>query len=74
VQTDVYRLPNLVDRPAVGSVDEPTRGGARLLVVDDEPNISALLSATLRLFAFEVRVVGRGHEVLAAARSSGPTS
>ena len=29
--------------------------GARLLVVDDEPNICALLSATLRHVGYEVR-------------------
>ncbi|WP_030487810.1 response regulator transcription factor [Micromonospora chokoriensis] len=39
----------------------------RVLVVDDEPNICALLSATLRLIEFEVRVAGGGHEALAAA-------
>ncbi|GGM20961.1 DNA-binding response regulator [Micromonospora sonchi] len=39
----------------------------RVLVVDDEPNICALLSATLRLIEFDVRVAGGGHEALAAA-------
>jgi two-component system OmpR family response regulator len=38
-----------------------------VLVVDDEPNICALLSATLRLIDFDVRVAGGGHEALAAA-------
>jgi two-component system, OmpR family, response regulator len=36
-------------------------------VVDDEPNICALLSATLRLIDFEVRVADGGHEALRAA-------
>ncbi|MET0417172.1 MAG: response regulator transcription factor [Actinoplanes sp.] len=39
---------------------------ARVLVVDDEPNISALLSATLRLVEFEVRVADTGQRALAA--------
>jgi two-component system OmpR family response regulator len=33
---------------------------AKVLVVDDEPNICALLSATLRLIDFEVRVANGG--------------
>jgi two-component system OmpR family response regulator len=40
---------------------------AKVLVVDDEPNICALLSATLRLIDFEVRVANGGREALAAA-------
>src|SRR5262245_61549355 len=40
---------------------------AKVLVVDDEPNICALLSATLRLTDFEVRVAGGGREALTAA-------
>ena len=39
---------------------------ARVLVVDDEPNISALLSATLRLVEFDVRVADPGHKALVA--------
>ncbi len=42
-------------------------GGARLLVVDDEPNLRALLSATLRLVGYEVRVAGNGTEALTVA-------
>ncbi|MEU8664702.1 DNA-binding response regulator, partial [Actinoplanes philippinensis] len=40
----------------------------RVLVVDDEPNISALLSATLRLVAFDVRVAETGHGALVAVQ------
>jgi two-component system, OmpR family, response regulator len=40
---------------------------ARVLVVDDEPTISALLSATLRLVEFDVRVAETGYRALAAA-------
>lgn len=40
---------------------------AKVLVVDDEPNICALLSATLRLVEFEVRVAYSGQDALSAA-------
>jgi two-component system OmpR family response regulator len=46
--------------------------GARLLVVDDEDNIRALLAATLRLTGYEVTVAGGGHEALAAAARTDP--
>jgi ABC-type glutathione transport system ATPase component len=48
---------------AVPETDAGGRGD-RLLVVDDEPNICALLSATLRLTGYEVRVATGGHEAL----------
>ena len=50
----------------------PTGTAGRVLVVDDEPNICALLSATLRLTGFEVRVAGGGHEALVAAEDFEP--
>jgi two-component system OmpR family response regulator len=52
-------------------VESPS-GAGRLLVVDDEANICALLSATLRLTGFEVRVAGSGQEALAAAAEFEP--
>ncbi|SDS26866.1 two-component system, OmpR family, response regulator [Actinoplanes derwentensis] len=45
---------------------------SRVLVVDDEPNISALLSATLRLVAFDVRVAESGHGALLAVQEFEP--
>ena len=51
-----------------GDDSRPTR----VLVVDDEPNISALLSATLRLVAFEVRVADSGHGALVAVEEFEP--
>jgi two-component system, OmpR family, response regulator len=45
---------------------------ARVLVVDDEASIRALLSATLRLTGFEVRVASGGHEAMAAAAEFSP--
>ncbi len=44
----------------------------RVLVVDDEPNISALLSATLRLIDFDVRSAGGGNEALLTAAEFQP--
>jgi two-component system OmpR family response regulator len=49
-----------------------TESGGRLLVVDDEENIRALLSATLRLTGYDVRVVAGGHEALLAAAEFEP--
>ncbi|MFC4114556.1 response regulator transcription factor [Nonomuraea zeae] len=45
---------------------------ARVLVVDDEPNIRALLSQTLRLVSFEVRTAETGAEAVTAARDFRP--
>lgn len=45
---------------------------ARVLVVDDEPNIRALLSQTLRLVSFEVRTAESGAEAVTAAREFDP--
>jgi two-component system, OmpR family, response regulator len=45
---------------------------AKILVVDDEPNICALLAATLRLIEFEVRVASGGREALIAAEEYEP--
>ena len=44
----------------------------KVLIVDDEASIRALLSATLRLTGFEVRVATGGNEALAAAAEYGP--
>jgi len=54
------------------ALGEPPARAARVLVVDDEPNISALLSATLRLVEFEVRVVDSGHRALVAVEEFEP--
>jgi two-component system OmpR family response regulator len=61
---------DLIDPMAQGS----DYGGrpAKVLVVDDEASICALLSATLRLTGFEVRVANGGHEALAAAEEYQP--
>jgi two-component system OmpR family response regulator len=44
----------------------------KILVVDDEPNICALLAATLRMSEYDVRTAGCGAEALIAAREFGP--
>jgi two-component system OmpR family response regulator len=51
---------------------EPEPRVARILVVDDEPNIGALLAATLRLVGLDVRVATGGHEALVLAESYQP--
>ncbi len=51
---------------------EPAARATRILVVDDEPNICALLSATLRLTEFEVRTASGGSEALIAAEEFEP--
>jgi two-component system OmpR family response regulator len=45
---------------------------ARLLVVDDEPNIRELLSTSLRFAGFEVVSAGNGREALAAVEAHAP--
>ena len=58
-------------RPAVASA-----GGrdpeARLLVVDDEPNILELLAASLRFAGFEVQTASNGQQALTIAQSYRP--
>ncbi len=44
----------------------------RLLIVDDEPNILELLSATLRFTGFEVASASNGHDALATAQTFKP--
>ncbi|MBQ0927287.1 response regulator transcription factor [Saccharopolyspora endophytica] len=46
--------------------------GARVLVVDDEPNILELLAAALRLSGFEVRGAATGADALRAAAEFHP--
>lgn len=45
---------------------------ARLLVVDDEPNILELLAASLRFAGFEVQTAANGQQALAIAQSYRP--
>ena len=45
---------------------------AKLLVVDDEPNIRELLSTSLRFAGFEVVSASNGREALAAADLHSP--
>jgi two-component system, OmpR family, response regulator len=62
-----------------GAVGEPSTGTgerrqpeARLLVVEDDPNILELLSASLRLAGFEVATAADGFQALGAARRHRP--
>ncbi|WP_433054585.1 response regulator transcription factor [Dactylosporangium sp. CS-033363] len=54
------------------SAVQATERQPKVLVVDDEASIRALLSATLRLTGFEVRVASGGNEALAAAAEYAP--
>ncbi|MQY03658.1 response regulator transcription factor [Actinomadura macrotermitis] len=45
---------------------------ARILVVDDEPNIRDLLAQTLRLVGYEVATAASGGAAVAAARETAP--
>jgi two-component system, OmpR family, response regulator len=62
VQSDILRPPATPDQAEL----------TRVLVVDDEPNISALLSATLRLVNFSVQVAESGRAALAAIAEFDP--
>jgi two-component system OmpR family response regulator len=53
-------------------VTAPAAAEARLLVVDDEPNILELLSASLRFAGFDVASAPNGVEALRLARSFRP--
>jgi two-component system OmpR family response regulator len=55
-----------------GGVSADVRPEARLLVVDDEPNIVELLSASLRYAGFEVATAGGGQQALEVARAFRP--
>ena len=46
---------------------------ARLLVVDDEPSIRELLTASLRFAGFEVSAAADGAEALRRPSSTAPT-
>jgi two-component system, OmpR family, response regulator len=61
-------------RATGGSVSGNTQSSpeARLLVVDDEPNIRELLSASLRYAGFEVATAADGQQALALADTFRP--
>lgn len=56
--------------PDPGSSDKTPE--ARLLVVEDEPNIRELLATSLRFAGFEVEVAATGREAIAAAERNHP--
>jgi two-component system OmpR family response regulator len=59
----------VASRAAAGAAPEAE---ARLLVVDDEPNIVELLSASLRYAGFDVATATNGRDALLAVRSYRP--
>ena len=58
-----------VNSPALGPTGDRK---SRILVVDDEENITFLLDAALRHFGFDVRVAVNGRDALAAAGEFAP--
>ncbi len=58
--------------PRVPDSPIPSGPEARLLVVDDEPNIRELLSASLRFYGFDVSVAGNGDDAVRLTRSLRP--
>jgi two-component system OmpR family response regulator len=56
----------------VNGDDERTTASARILVVDDEPNISDLVATVLRYEGFDVRVADTGRKALTAVRTFAP--
>lgn len=53
-------------------VNNPSTPEARLLVVDDEPNIRDLLAASLRFAGFEVTTAANGNEALRSVAEHQP--
>jgi two-component system OmpR family response regulator len=72
VKTDTRRSVGLLDGISGRLPDELPSRATRVLVVDDEPNISALLSQTLRLVNFDVRVADSGHRALVVVEKFEP--
>jgi two-component system, OmpR family, response regulator len=70
VQTDTLRAVSGNDH--FSGVRGDDSRATKVLVVDDEPNISALLSATLRLVEYDVRVAESGHAALVAVTEFEP--
>src|SRR5579864_6486534 len=61
------RSPHDGKMTAVAPTAERVGDGARILVVDDEPNITDLLSTALRYTGFSVAVAATGRQALAQA-------
>jgi two-component system OmpR family response regulator len=68
VDTDRVRT----DAAGAGEAMARPRTEARLLVVEDDPNIVELLSASLRYAGFEVAAASDGHQALRLAREFRP--
>jgi len=58
--------------PSAESLHEGTQARPRLLVVEDDPNIVELLSASLRFAGFQVATATNGSDAVAAARDARP--
>src|SRR5437016_3300122 len=56
----------------IGAMEATQEPAARLLVVDDEPNIRELLSVSLRFSGFDVTAAATGRDALDAAERDPP--
>ena len=65
-------MQGIVSTPGAAATAGTAAGEAFLLVVDDEPNIRELLSASLRFSGFRVSSAATGHEALAAVAAERP--
>ncbi len=61
-----------MDTQSMVTVRDSTPSEARLLIVDDEPNIVELLAASLRYAGFEVETAPGGEQAVQIARRSAP--
>jgi len=63
---------HLLTRPPDQSAGDANAGPGRVLVVDDDPTITALLKSTLVHAGMECHTAGAGREALETARALGP--
>ena len=62
----------MAQRTALPPLARPDGSPVRVLVVDDEPNLTELVSMALRYEGWEVRSAGAGAEAVRTAREFGP--
>jgi len=61
-----------VTRPAAGGSTDSQQNGARVLVVDDEPNITELVAMALRYEGFSVKTAATGRGAITAVSQFSP--
>lgn len=61
-----------MQRASSGATGQSSTDSERILVVDDEPSITELVSTALRFIGFDVRTAASGHEALSAVATFAP--